>query len=154
MTTATQRRTWRIRNAFTTKAIKRELHANRARTFTLELSFPPSELMQNRSAGKHWAFSHPAKVTMKQEAYLATRQAITESGFELNPDARYRIEMMFHPADKRRRDVSNLHAAMKAALDGIAEAMGIDDSHFRPHQQDMGEVRYRPCVIVTVAEVC
>jgi crossover junction endodeoxyribonuclease RusA len=139
--------------AFQTKTIKRELAINRVTEFTVELSYPASELMQNRSAGQHWSFSHAAKVAQKDEAYLLTRQAIVSSGFEAKDGATYRIEMEFCPPDKRVRDVSNLHAAMKAALDGIAKAMGVDDKTFKQHTQTEGQVHVRGRVIVKVSEI-
>lgn len=135
------------------KTVQRELAALATHEFELQLSFPASELMQNRREGRHWSYAHEAKVAQRQEAYLLARQSITQSGFELRPSARYRITMTFHPPDARRRDVSNLHAAMKAALDGIAEAMGIDDSAFTEHEQRMGAMRYGGCVAVTVSEI-
>lgn len=126
---------------------------NIGREFTVELSFPDSALMQNRNAGKHWGFSHPAKVAQHDEAYLLTRQAIVTSGFEADAQRKYRVEMEFNPPDKRRRDVSNLHAACKAMLDGIAEAMGIDDSRFVQHEQRMGDMHRIGRVVVKVSEI-
>ena len=38
--------------------------------------------------------------------------------------------MTFCPPDHRRRDLDNIIASMKAANDGIADALGIDDSRF------------------------
>ena len=133
--------------------IRRECATLSVREFTVELSFPAPELMQNRREGRHWHYAHGAKVAQRQEAYLLARQAITQSGFEAHPDARYRVEMVFCPPDNRRRDVSNLHAAMKAALDGLAEAMEIDDSAFAQHEQCMGAMRHRGCVIVRVLTI-
>lgn len=137
----------------TLKTVQRELAALATHEFELQLSFPAPELMQNRREGRHWHYAHEAKVAQRQEAYLLTRQAITQSGFELRPGARYRVVMTFHPPDNRRRDVSNLHAAMKAALDGIADAMGIDDSAFVEHGQRLGELHYGGCVAVRVSEI-
>jgi len=68
------------------------------------------------------------------------RQAITRADLAFGGDARFVVSMVFYPPDGRRRDVSNLHAAMKAALDGIASAMGVDDSTFLQHQQSAGHV--------------
>jgi Holliday junction resolvase RusA-like endonuclease len=62
------------------------------------------------------------------------------TGVKPSAKGRYRIIMRFCPPDNRRRDVSNLHAAMKAALDGIAEAMEVDDSTFIEHAQSMGPI--------------
>lgn len=134
------------------KRIRVECASLAVREFAVELSFPASELMQNRREGRHWHYAHEAKVAQRQEAYLLARQSITQSGFEARPDARYRVEMVFCPPDGRRRDVSNLHAAMKAALDGIAEAMEIDDSAFTEHEQRMGMMRYGGCVVVRVLQ--
>jgi hypothetical protein len=41
-------------------------------------------------------------------------------------------------------------AAMKSALDGVAEALGVDDSRFRPILIDVGEVEKPGRVIVGV----
>lgn len=36
----------------------------------------------------------------------------------------------FHPPDKRRRDLDNMLASIKAGVDGIADALGVDDQRF------------------------
>jgi crossover junction endodeoxyribonuclease RusA len=38
----------------------------------------------------------------------------------------------FQPPDKRRRDRDNLQASLKAHFDGIADALGVNDSLFVP----------------------
>lgn len=121
--------------------------------FEVSLSWPDSSLMQNRSNGRSWTYSHGAKTTQRQEAYLLARQALTRSGVEIVKGDRYRVTMRFHPPDNRRRDVSNLHAAMKAALDGIAEAMEVDDSTFVEHAQRMGHVYMDGRVDVAVERI-
>jgi hypothetical protein len=68
-----QRESRIAKTAFQVKTIKRELAINRVTEFALELSYPASELMQNRSAGQHWSFSHAAKVAQKDEAYRQQR---------------------------------------------------------------------------------
>lgn len=45
------------------------------------------------------------------------------------PDAVLVFE--FFPPDRRHRDVHNMPTAMKAYIDGIAQAMGCDDKGFR-----------------------
>lgn len=151
--TTTSKRTAAPHHNITAEMVERiriECASLAVREFTVELSFPAPELMQNRREGHHWRYAHEAKVAQRQEAYLLARQVITQSGFETQPNARYRVEMVFCPPDNRRRDVSNLHAAMKAALDGIAEAMEIDDSAFTEHEQRMSAVHARGCVRVRV----
>jgi len=41
------------------------------------------------------------------------------------------VVLTFSPPDKRRYDDDNLIARCKAYLDGIADALGVDDSRFR-----------------------
>jgi len=41
------------------------------------------------------------------------------------------VSITFHPPDNRRRDLDNMLASNKAALDGIAAAIGVDDSLWR-----------------------
>lgn len=44
------------------------------------------------------------------------------------------ITVTFHPPDKRKRDKQNMPASgtIKAYLDGIADALGVDDNIFVP----------------------
>lgn len=152
MTTGETSETARFTYARGRQAVKRELAA-RVRMMTIELSWPASELMQNRHDGRHWSYAADAKAAYKQEGYLRTLSAINTFSFEARKDCRYRITMTFYAPDNRRRDVSNLHAAMKSALDGIAEAMGIDDSLFVEHTQKQGAISYRGHVAVIVEEL-
>ena len=42
------------------------------------------------------------------------------------------IAVRFYPPDARHRDDDNMIASFKAARDGIADALGIDDRRFKP----------------------
>jgi crossover junction endodeoxyribonuclease RusA len=41
---------------------------------------------------------------------------------------RLHLSLVFSPPDKKRRDLDNMLASVKSALDGIADATGCDDS--------------------------
>jgi crossover junction endodeoxyribonuclease RusA len=41
------------------------------------------------------------------------------------------VRLQFFKPDKRARDWDNMLAAMKSGLDGLADAMGVDDSRWR-----------------------
>jgi crossover junction endodeoxyribonuclease RusA len=41
------------------------------------------------------------------------------------------VNLTFVPPDKRRRDADNMLAAMKSGLDGLADALGVDDSQWK-----------------------
>jgi crossover junction endodeoxyribonuclease RusA len=42
-----------------------------------------------------------------------------------------RVTLRIYSPDKRRRDWDNIVASIKSGLDGIADALGADDSRFR-----------------------
>ena len=43
---------------------------------------------------------------------------------------RPKVRVQFSPPDNRRRDLDGMIASHKAAQDGIADALGVDDSKF------------------------
>jgi Holliday junction resolvase RusA-like endonuclease len=59
------------------------------------------------------------------------------------------VKIVFHPAVDRNRDLDNMQASQKAALDGIALALGVDDSIFCP-VSEIGSKRKPACVVVTL----
>jgi crossover junction endodeoxyribonuclease RusA len=40
------------------------------------------------------------------------------------------LRLTFHPPDKRKRDLDNMLASVKSGLDGVSDAMGVDDSRW------------------------
>jgi crossover junction endodeoxyribonuclease RusA len=42
------------------------------------------------------------------------------------------MTITFHPPDKRHRDRDNMIASCKALMDGLSDALGVDDRHFIP----------------------
>ena len=61
-----------------------------------------------------------------------------------------RVSLTFVPPDRRRRDLDNLLASMKSGLDGLADAMGIDDSHWKLAIEMSPETVKGGAVLVTV----
>jgi crossover junction endodeoxyribonuclease RusA len=42
------------------------------------------------------------------------------------------MTITFHPPDARRRDRDNMIASCKALMDGLSDALGVDDAYFIP----------------------
>lgn len=116
-----------------------------APSHVLLLPWPSRDLHPN--ARVHWA--RRAK-TAKRERYQAGLAAMAAGwqGMPL-PPGKLHLWIDFVPPDRRRRDDDGLLAAFKPARDGIADALGIDDSRFvsHPYLRDEtvpgGEVRVR-----------
>ena len=95
----------------------------------LKLPFPPSELMPNNKNGKHWASTHKVKKQYKEDCFYLTK---IESKNFINDGEPIRLTLIYMMPDKRHRDVDNCLAASKAGLDGVADALGVNDHQFQP----------------------
>jgi crossover junction endodeoxyribonuclease RusA len=98
----------------------------------LELPWPAKELSPN--ARGHWAKMARFKKGARELAQWTGREAgwhraDTHENYCLGED-RPAITITFCPPDKRRRDLDNAIASFKSAQDGIADALGIDDSRW------------------------
>lgn len=101
--------------------------SQRTLTYSLELPWPAKELSPN--ARHHWATAARFK-----KAYRTRCRAIGEaSGLAMVPKGvtKVSVHLAFFPPDRRARDWDNLVASMKSGLDGLADAMGVDDSKWR-----------------------
>ena len=112
----------------------------------IELPWPAKVLSPN--ARVHWAVKSKAVKLSRAAAFYFVR-AVERAAL---PWDRVKVRMEFLPPDKRRRDRDNLIASMKAATDGIADAIGIDDSRFET-TYSIGEPIKGGAVIVTLEEL-
>lgn len=98
------------------------------------LPYPDAVLLPN--ARLHWAKLVDAKKTARAAAHWET---LHQLGFKavrrlaaLDKTVKLPMAVRFYPPDSRGRDDDNAIAAFKASRDGIASAIGIDDSRFVP----------------------
>ncbi len=112
----------------------------------LRLDWPDPCLMPNRKNGRHWASTHKAK----REATACAWFEATQRGIEDIAGApAYELVVEFYPPDRRKRDMDNLLAALKPAIDGIAHALGADDSGFS-YRLSMAEPQKPGAVLVQI----
>ncbi len=93
----------------------------------IELPYPPKELSPN--ATLHWAKKMKFKKSYRQTCWaLALSQKLTAPPGEGKID----IHITFYPPDRRHRDADNMVASIKAGLDGVADALKVNDKRFLP----------------------
>lgn len=95
----------------------------------IELQFPPACLFPNRAKGTHWTVTHKTKVAYRNDSAWLTKGQLR--GW-VSTDQPIKLTVTFVMPDKRLRDTDNCLAAAKAGLDGMADAMGVNDSQFQP----------------------
>lgn len=103
---------------------------------TVILPFPDPRLNPNSSKGHHWAATSNLRKKARADACILTKQATgLVAALVLNGLASVvsiPLTVTFVQPDRRQRDRDNLLAASKPALDGVADAMGINDARFNP----------------------
>lgn len=92
---------------------------------TISLPFPSSKLSGQHNA-HHWV-TRPI-INAHREA---ARDAAVEANLAIPSEGDIRIHVRFIPPDKR-GDRVNFPNRMKAYFDGIADALGVNDSRFLP----------------------
>lgn len=110
---------------------------------TITLPWPPAELSPN--ARKHWRAVAPIRARYRQDCQWATLAANVG-----RISGRHHMALTFHPANRRHRDRDNLMAQMKSGIDGMADALGINDREFDPITVSLGEPSKRPHVRITL----
>jgi crossover junction endodeoxyribonuclease RusA len=70
------------------------------------------------------------KKKYRTACWVLARNAGMSSATLLGAD-RAEVHLVFYPPDRRNRDDDNMLASMKAGLDGLADALKVDDSNFR-----------------------
>ena len=113
----------------------------------VELPWPHKNLSPNSRV--HWAVLAQHKSRARADACYLCRDSMAGMGLH-HVSTKPKVSFKFRPADKRRRDVDNLISSTKAHRDGIADALGIDDSNFIL-TAEIGEPRKPACVEVTIS---
>jgi len=93
------------------------------------LGWPPTDLSPN--ARKHWAIVARAKKQYRKDCYSVSKEQLKKYKKETeNIPERLVLEMTFIPPDRRSYDRDNLVARMKSGIDGLADALKINDKRF------------------------
>lgn len=100
----------------------------------VELNLPWPDRVMSPNSRSHWGAKWRAikiyrSMTIahctKAKVHLL-RKFILKNGPAIN------LEIIFNPPSKRSFDLDNCIASFKAGQDGIADALGVDDTHFKP----------------------
>ena len=90
---------------------------------SVQLPWFPKEL--NPNARKHWSVVAKHKKSYRSVCYLLAKQA------GIKPTESMRVVLTFYKPSNRHMDLDNCLAAIKAGLDGLADAIKVDDRHFK-----------------------
>ena len=86
----------------------------------------PAALLSSNARPHHMAKARAVKTARTLAWWRCRAERIPALPAQTLP-----VTITFHPPDNRRRDRHNCQDQVKAYIDGIAEAVGIDDFHWR-----------------------
>lgn len=93
------------------------------------LDFPPKDLFPNRASGKHWGSLYKLKSDYRESSTWLAKSQLGDWKHNRNQIV---LTLAFHMPDKRWRDADNCLAAAKAGIDGLADALMVNDRIFNP----------------------
>lgn len=94
---------------------------------SVELPWPPRELSPN--ARIHYLAKSRVTKAYREQAYWLS-MAARGLGESPGDDGPILLAFTFHPPDRRRRDLDTMLSSVKAGIDGIADALGVNDVRF------------------------
>ena len=87
----------------------------------LNFTYPSPKLSPN--ARGHWSKSASTKASYRHECSTECRkQGVKQLEGPIH------AVITFYPPDKRKRDLDNMLSSFKSGIDGIVDAIGVDDS--------------------------
>ncbi len=99
------------------------------------IPWPSAKLNPNSSKGRHWAATSALRKAARQDGWVLAREAVGKlpgwAAGQLGAGS-VPLTIIFVQPDRRARDRDNLLAALKPALDGVADALSINDAQFDP----------------------
>lgn len=98
-------------------------------SLNLTLPWPPRELSPNFRG--HWTVIAAAKRKYRTACWALTLEAAA-GAFISRGDSKLQVHLVFHAPDRRHYDLDGLLSRMKSGLDGVADALKVNDKRFRP----------------------
>ncbi len=95
----------------------------------ITLPWPPKALSPN--ARVHFMVLAKAKKAYRNACYIQARRQGVLAGANQLAGRPLSVHLEFVPPTPHPRDIDNLVATMKSGLDGLADALGVDDAQFR-----------------------
>lgn len=92
----------------------------------IELGFPPASLSGHANGNNRWA-----KIKVTKEWREKARAATEAVRYVIPEEGDIRIHITFVPPN-RRGDRVNFPSRIKPIIDGVADALGVNDSRFLP----------------------
>jgi len=113
------------------------------------VNLPWPDKVLNPNSRAHWRRRSKVVKTARTTAKILTLVAL---GDRAQVPASHGLKITMHPPDARRRDQDNAISSCKSLLDGVADALGVNDSRFVLDTVEWGDVEPGGRVAVRIGE--
>ena len=119
---------------------------------TIELPWPDKRLSPNSRC--HWGEKAEATKNAKDSGWWETYD-VTSTMYlpHLKWASGFEAQYIFHPPDRRKRDMDNCLAMMKPYQDGVCAHLGVDDRRIKRTVLEWGEVVKGGKVVLRLSEI-
>jgi len=117
-----------------------------AGSILVEIGWPAKALSPN--ARVHHMVKHRYAKAAKIEAGWATKFA---QPHDFGAD-RFDVHIRAYPPSNRNRDSDNLIASLKSHLDGIADALGVNDSTFNAPTLEWADISQHGKIVIKISK--
>jgi crossover junction endodeoxyribonuclease RusA len=100
------------------------------RVILVALPWPDKRVSPNYRQSHHWRSYAPAVKAQRFQAHQLALAAFMPNRPKFDSE-RILVEVHFYPPDRRGRDEDGMIGSAKSAIDGIADALNVDDKRFR-----------------------
>lgn len=99
------------------------------------LPWPSPRVTPNAKRRSHWRSYQPAIKADRATGHTLTTVALSlhDKKAIAEGEGKIPVTIRFFPPDRRHRDADGMIGAAKHLLDGVADAIGVNDRRFLPH---------------------
>ena len=124
--------------------------SSKLRSIEVTLPWPVKEVWPNYRQSHHWRKYWKQVKQQRMGAFYLAAEQIGRQTVPRDRDGDWSVHLDIYPPNLRRRDEDGMTGALKSAIDGIADALRVDDSRFTITHTIHPPRRPHGAVVVTV----
>jgi hypothetical protein len=116
------------------------------------ITLPWPDRILSPNSRSHWSQSAKAKKKARQDGHYAALIANYDKSTFVDYDGKLHLFIYFYAKTRNYPDADNCMSSCKAAIDGIADALGINDRRFVFHPFVKDETCKGGKIVITVTK--
>ena len=124
--------------------------SSKLRSIEVTLPWPVKQVWPNYRQSHHWRKYWKQVKAQRETAFILAAEQIGRQTVPRDCPGPWLVHLDIYPPDLRKRDEDGMEGACKSAIDGIADALRVDDSRFTTTRTIHPPRRPHGAVVITV----